>query len=102
MASVGSRTSNLQRAREIKSLINAELANMRDGYITIRDVLESPQDYEMRRLDVYDLLMHTPKLHKDGVRKVFIDTGIWPHYRVDELTTEQCDRLLKYLPPRTR
>lgn len=102
MGTVGSRTLNLQKAREIKSHINAELANLRDGHITLRDVLGSPEDYEMRRLDVYDVLMAAPKLNKDGVRKMCLDTGIWPHYRLEELTFAARDNLIHRIPPRAR
>src|SRR4051812_42078309 len=97
-----SRTSNLQRAREIRSAINAELANMRDGHITIQDVLKSPQDYEMIRLDVYDVLIHVPKLGKAGVKKLLLDSKIWPHDKFWELTNRQREGILCRLPPRVR
>lgn len=102
MAIVGSRTLNLQRAREIKSLINAELQRIHSGELHIQDVLTDPEDYEIRRCDVYDVLNHVPKLGKTGVRRILTKAKVWPHDRIQDLDDAEIQRILRYLPPRAR
>jgi hypothetical protein len=102
MGTASRRTSNLTRARKIKSRINSEFAALSDGRITLRDVLESPEDYEMRRCDVYDVLRRAPKLGKIGAKKILLNCKIWPHDKLNVLDPMQLEDILSHLPPRAR
>lgn len=94
--------SNLRKAREIRSVVTSQYSELRDGRITIREVIENPEDYEIGRCDLYDVLIHVPKLGKAGIRKILHRGRIWPHMRVVDLTEQQRHYIITHLPPRAR
>ncbi len=102
MANDESRTSRLQTAREIKSLIAHEFKRMSLGEFTLRDVLETPEDYEMRRCDVYDILRRSPKLGKTGARRILEKAKIWPHTALEDLDETELEKIIHRLPMRAR
>lgn len=98
-----SRTSkNLSRARHVKSEIGSEFSRMNSGVFTLRDVLEKPEDYEMRRCDIWDVLRKAPHLGRTGAKKILLNCKIWPHDKLGDLTVMQREDILSHLPPRAR
>lgn len=98
----GSRTSNLTRARKIKAAINDEFGSMKRDEITLVDVLRDPSQYQMRRCDIWDVLRRAPKLGEKGAKRVLLYAGVWPHDKLGDLSTQQRDDILSWLPPRAR
>lgn len=99
---MATRNGNLSRARSIRSLIGSEFGALQRGDITLRDVLEKPQDFEMRRCDVFDVLRRSPKLGKTGAKKILLGAKIWPHDKLVDLTLMQREDIMSWLPPRAR
>lgn len=102
MGKSGSQTSNLRRARKIKSRISSEFGDLESGRVTLRDVIENPEAYEMRRCDVYDVIRRSPKLGRAGAKKILLGARVWPHDKLGDLTKMQRDDILSWLPPRAR
>jgi hypothetical protein len=99
---MASRSVNLKRAREIKSHINSEFGALSDGRISLQEILQRPQEFEMRRCDVFDVLRRAPKLGRTGAKKILLGSRVWPHDKLGRLSRMELDEILSWLPPRAR
>lgn len=89
----------LRAAREIKRLQGAALGELSQGFVTLRDVLESPSD-ALKHVPVHRVLEHAPGMGDDGVKKVLTACNIYALDRLGSLNREERQALLENLPPR--
>lgn len=99
---MATKTGHLSRARKIKAKIGDEFGAMTRGEIELNDVLRNPEDFEMRRCDIWVVLRRAPKLGDKGAKRVLLRARVWPHDKLSELSPQQRDDILRELPARAR
>jgi hypothetical protein len=92
----------LKKARKIRRHTASEFQRLRNGSLSLRDVLESPEELFLRHCDIWDVLRRAPHLGPAGAKKILISAEIWPHTRIENLSRWELDQILSYLPPRAR
>lgn len=97
-----SRKGQLKKARRIRSSISKERRSLKGGGITLTDVLKTPEEYELGRCKVYDVLCSSPGLSSKGAKKILLQEKIWPLDRVRDLELMQREDIIDALPPRAR
>jgi hypothetical protein len=92
----------LRKARKTRSQISSDFAALRNGHITLRDVLEDPESTSLGRVVVYDVLRRSPHLGKAGAKKILLTSKVWPMDRLNDISKWDRDEILKCLPPRAK
>lgn len=99
---MATRTGNLSRARKIKSKVNSEFGVLQRGDVSLVRVLQTPEEFELRRCDIWDVLRRSPKLGRKGAKRVLLRARVWPHDKLMDLTPQQREDILAELPARAR
>lgn len=92
---------SMQRAKEVREARQAELRRLRNGDVTLEQILRDPPEI-LQGADVYDVCTATPRFGPAGIRRLFVRTGIWPHKKLGDLTDKERKRLIQTLPLRVR
>jgi hypothetical protein len=95
---VKKRLRNARRKRQRAARILQLLAHG-DGY-SLEELLHNPR--EIGHVRLWTLMTRSPHLGEAGVRKCLTRAKVYPMTRLDELTTEEADRVIACLPPRAR
>ena len=96
-----SATRRLREARQTRRRIASTFARMQSGALTLEDVLRSPPPC-LKHVRIHTVIEHAPKMGEAGTKKVLRLAGVWPTDCVGALSTAQCEKIIKYLPPRAR
>jgi hypothetical protein len=97
-----SKEQNLRRARKIKSSIALDLRRLKNGNITLRSVLETPQSTSLVHCSVFNVLRAAPNLGEKGAKRVLLESKVWPMDKVGNLSQYELDLILSNLPARAR
>jgi len=91
-------------ARRVRKQRAHILTRLEEGRVVFLDVLEAKRTgfQVLRRADVWEILLHVPRLGRNGARQVCERAGVWPHTRIGELSSAQRQALLDHLPPRAK
>jgi hypothetical protein len=92
---------DMNRARQGRSAKREVLNALESSTITIEAILAAPID-ALATADIYEVLMHVPKLNRKGVRHIFLESNVYPHTRMKELSEEDRKALLAALPQRVK
>lgn len=96
---MASKQKRLERARKLRRKISLELNALASGRIDCVSVLESPST-TLGHVSVRTLLMRTPKLGEEGVKKILMSAHVWPETRLANLTPSEVAAIIERLPPR--
>jgi hypothetical protein len=92
----------LEKARLIRSVASSELQALKEGRITLRDVLEEPENTSLGHVKIYNVLCRAPHLGEAGAKKILLSSKVWPMDRLDAISRWDLDEIMKYLPPRAK
>lgn len=91
----------LVRGRKIRSLMSTEMRALSTGKLNLEDALRDPPD-ALGRYNIYDVLRRTPKLGKDGARRILVGLDIWPLERLADIPYEKRGMIIASLPERVK
>jgi hypothetical protein len=92
----------LEKAREIRSAASLELQALKDGRVSLRDVLEEPENTSLGHVKIYNVLVRAPHLGEAGAKKILLSAKVWPMDRLDAISRWDLDEIMKSLPPRAK
>jgi hypothetical protein len=90
----------LSKGRAIRHVRASALRALRQGELSIMDVLSDPQD--LSGSTVYTVLTNTPKLGEKGAQKVLEHLEIWPMKKLGLISPERRAELYGALPERVK
>ncbi len=92
----------LKQARAQRSEVAAAFDRMHDGGKTLREHLEDPTESVLARVDIWDILRRSPHLGRAGAKKILMESKVWPHDKLGDISLYDREELIKALPPRAR
>jgi hypothetical protein len=96
-----SATRRLQEARKTRRRIGSTFSLMHTGALTLEHILTNPPVH-LKHVRIFTLMLHTPKLGEDGVRKCLREAKVEGIEFVGKLDQEARLRIISHLPPRAR
>lgn len=90
---------SIDEAREAKAKRDAVLYELAEGDRVLSAVLRHPPE-PLAKTDLYDILLSTPGLGREGVRQVCERARVWPHTHMKDLSSIQRALIIKALPKR--
>lgn len=97
---MASRNRRLARARKVRRVVARDVEQLKEGVLTLPDVLNDPRLMKPCRL--WTVLMATPRLGEKGVKRLCEAANVWPETRMQDLSTTERERLLDHLPTRVK
>lgn len=94
-----SRYEDTRKARLVRKERARILAELERGTRAIHDLLDAPPD-TVGGADLWDVLLHVPKLGRSGIKQTCERAQVWPHHRLQDLTEDEVERLKAALPGR--
>jgi hypothetical protein len=91
----------MAKARRAKSQIEKTFDALRNGQLTVTELLQEPPAC-LGRVRIYNLLCKVPRLDKDGAENVIRRAKVWPLTTMSNLTRDERRALLRELPPRVK
>lgn len=82
--------------------MGAEFKKLKNGSISLVEILRDPSETPLRRARLYDLLRRSPHLSDKGAKKICLETKLWPLDRVEDIDLFMREEIIKALPPRAR
>ena len=92
---------DINAARAAKEARASSLENLREGRIKVGEVLTEPPD-ALKRTDIWDILLATHGLGREGARTACERARVWPHTFLGKLTKSERQSLIRALPQRVR
>jgi len=95
------KNNSIEHARAMREARAQFVEDLRLGTTTLREVLS---DYRTvpPGLDIWEVLLATPRLGPETSRRVCERAGVWPHLKVCTLTKSQIRRVIDELPERIK
>jgi len=103
-----SRTKRLKSARKKRTQASKVLNLVESGQLSLTAVLN---DYpnpthnwtqQIGHVRLFTVMKRTPGLGEAGIKRCLFKAKVYPMTRLDELTHEDIDRVIHYLPPRVQ
>lgn len=95
-----SKTKRLRNARKKRTKAARILGHLEDGAYPLENLLYNPVGIGHVRL--YTLMKRTPGLGEQGIKRCLFKAKVYPMTRLDQLSQEEVERVVHYLPPRAR
>ena len=92
---------DISRARAGRSEKRQILHTLESSEVTLEALLRAPEG-PLRKADLWEVLLFTPKLGRKGARKVCEASGVFAHKRLGELTEHEVECVIAELPRRVR
>jgi hypothetical protein len=99
---MASKKKTLRRARKSRSQMSTEYGLLRDGDITLSELLQDPSGYSLARCTIWDVLRRSPKLGPKGAKRVLLESKVWPLDRLEDIDQFARETILSNLPARAR
>lgn len=92
---------DMNRVREGRSEKREALHALESGVTHIEGLLRTP-DGPLAKTDLWDLLLHTPKLNRKGATRVCMESGVFAHKQLGQLSDHERELVVTSLPKRVR
>lgn len=91
----------LRMARKRRTQIASLFDALKNERIALETILRDPPDY-LGNVSINQLMIHTPRLGPEGIKKCLTACKVWPEDKVSTLHEVTRLAIIANLPPRAR
>lgn len=92
---------SMSQAHRGRSEKRDTLRALESGELSIEALLRAPNG-PLERTDVWEVVLHIPRFNRKGAKRLFMESGVFPHKQLGELSDSERELLIAALPKRVK